>query len=100
MGRFAYDKDDPSKSEVMKGDPLLAYLKFERKTNHKAGIYDCLALFENRFNFEHLYRVFIHQGSFIHEQLQNLALAKNSFVEDIQPVDLKAFSDTCQKHQA
>ena len=98
MGRFAYDRDDPSKSEIMKGDSVLAYLKFERKTNYKAGIYDCLALFENRFNFVHFYRVFIHQGAFIHQQLKNLALAKSSFVDDIEPVDYKSFSDSCLKH--
>ena len=98
--RFCYEKDDPSKYEIIKQDPFLPYFKFERKTNYKQGIYDCLGLFENRFNFVQFFRVFMFQGAYVYNQIDLINLAKNSFVEDAEkPGDHSEFIEQSKKSQ-
>lgn len=47
----------------------MSFFKFERKSNYKQGIYDCLGLFEITFNFIAFYRVFIYEGAFVNDCL-------------------------------
>jgi len=65
ISRFKYTQEDPLKYHIMKGDNIISYYKFERKSNYKSGIYDSLGLFENRFNFLAFYRVFVYEGTYV-----------------------------------
>lgn len=72
------------KYHIMKGDHVLSYFKFERRTNYKSGIYDSLGLFENRFNFLAFYRVFMFEATFVNHNFENKgsvdSVAMGSFI--------------------
>lgn len=77
----------------MKDDHIMSYFKFERKSNYKAGIYETLGLFENRFNFVMFYRVFVYEGTFVSRQAAN----KNDIVNEIDPTVVQEFLESSSK---
>ena len=91
INRFDYSPEDPMKEQIMKDDHIMSYFKFERKSNYKAGTYETLGLYENKFNFIMFYRTFIFESTFVNKQLSNKNSIEESAVQDFLALSKKEF---------